>query len=187
MLYVFLAEGFEETEAVATIDVLRRAQLPVLVAGVGGKSITGAHGITIACDATVQDLTPGEDLQAVILPGGMPGTRNLEQDETVQQFITYAADHARLLCAICAAPSILGHRGLLQGKRATCYPGFEEALQGATLSTSPCCRDGNIITANGAGSALAFGLAIAAQFIGKDAAKSIEESMLCHTIQTTFG
>ncbi len=179
MIYIFLANGFEEVEALATVDVLRRADLNVKIVGIGSDVITGAHGISTVCDATDGDLTPGEDIEAVILPGGMPGTLNLERSDKVNAFIDYAVENGKLLCAICAAPSILGHKGMLRGKKAVCFPGFESELEGAELSDSFVVSHGNIITAKGMGSAVKFGLAIASVFVGKAKAKKIEESLQC--------
>ena len=179
MIYIFLANGFEEVEALATVDVLRRADLNVKIVGVGSDVITGAHGISTVCDATDGDLTPGEDIEAVILPGGMPGTLNLERSDKVNAFIDYAFENGKLLCAICAAPSILGHKGMLKGKKAVCFPGFESELEGAELSDSFVVTDGNIITAKGMGSAVKFGIAIGAAFVGEAKMKKIEESLQC--------
>ena len=121
MIYIFLANGFEEVEALATVDVLRRADLNVIFVGVGSDVITGAHGISTVCDATDVDLTPGEDIEAVILPGGMPGTLNLERSDKVNAFIDYAFENGKLLCAICAAPSILS-QGYAQGQKSGLLP-----------------------------------------------------------------
>lgn len=176
MIYIFLANGFEEVEALATVDVLRRADLNVKIVGVGSDVITGAHGISTVCDATDVDLTPGEDIEAVILPGGMPGTLNLERSDKVNAFIDYAFENGKLLCA---APSILGHKGMLKGKKAVCFPGFESELEGAELLDSFVVSHGNIITAKGMGSAVKFGLAIASVFVGEAKAKKIEESLQC--------
>ena len=165
MIYIFLANGFEEVEALATVDVLRRADLNVKIVGVGSDVITGAHGISTVCDATDVDLTPG--------------TLNLERSDKVNAFIDYAFENGKLLCAICAAPSILGHKGMLKGKKAVCFPGFESELEGAELSDSFVVSHGNIITAKGMGSAVKFGLAIASVFVGKAKAKKIEESLQC--------
>ena len=159
MIYVFLANGFEECEALAPIDILRRAGFDVKTVGVNGKTTVGAHNIPVMCDITTDKIT-FENLESVILPGGMPGTINLENDETVQKAIDYANKNNLLIGAICAAPSILGHKGLLNGKKATCFPGFEKDLLGATLTTESVVRDGNIITAKGAGSASEFAFEI---------------------------
>lgn len=179
MIYIFLANGFEEVEALATVDVLRRADLKVKIVGVGSDVITGAHGISAVCDAVDCDLTPDEDIEAVILPGGMPGTLNLERSDKVNAFVDYAFENKKLLCAICAAPSILGHKGMLKGRRAVCFPGFESELEGAELSDSFVVTDGNIITAKGMGSAVKFGIAIGSAFVGEAKMKKIEESLQC--------
>ena len=161
MIYVFLAPGFEEIEALAVVDVLRRAELDVLTVGVGEDFIIGSHQIPVACDIPEKALILDEKVEAIVLPGGMPGTLNLEKSATVQKAIDWAINNEKLVCAICAAPSILGHKGLLDGKNATCFPGFEEELFGATVSKDFVVRDGNIITAKGMGSAIEFGLQIA--------------------------
>ena len=125
MIYIFLAEGFEECEALAPIDILRRAGLDVKTVGIGSKIVTGSHNIPIVCDLEETELST-ENLEAVILPGGMPGTLNLENSPTVQKFLEFAAKNQLIIAAICAAPSILGHKGLLKGKKATCFTGFEK-------------------------------------------------------------
>lgn len=174
MLYIFLADGFEEIEALAPVDVLRRAGLTVKTVGVGGGTITGSHGITVKCDLTSDSVTVSDGLQGVILPGGMPGTLNLEKNSTVQNFIDFAYKNGRLVCAICAAPSILGHKGILNGKEATCFPGFEKELKGARLSRKYVVRDGNVITARGMGVATDFGLEIVSAILGSVKADEIK-------------
>ncbi len=161
MIYVFLANGFEEIEALAVVDVLRRAELDVLTVGVGEDFIIGSHQIPVACDIPEKALVLDEKVEAIVLPGGMPGTLNLEKSATVQKAIDWATENGKLVCAICAAPSILGHKGLLDGKTATCFPGFEDELFGATVSKDFVVKDGNVITARGMGSAIEFGLQIA--------------------------
>lgn len=178
MIYVFLANGFEEIEALATVDVLRRGEFEVRTVGVGGKQVTGAHGITVEADILEKDVTT-DPLEAVVLPGGMPGTLNLERSPIVQAAVRYAAENRLLVAAICAAPSILGHMGLLQGKQAICFPGFEDQLTGAVLSSQPVCVDGNIVTARGPGASIEFGLTLVAQLKGQKAAESIRMSMQC--------
>lgn len=179
MIYVFFANGFEEVEAVATVDMLRRAELEVCTVGIGGTKIAGAHGIVVDCDLADAQADADASLQAVVLPGGMPGTLNLEKAQTVQHFIDYAVEHGKLVAAICAAPSILGHKGLLEGKEATCFPGMEQELYGAKLSSAYVCKDGQIITGRGAGVAVDFGLAIAAEFAGQAKADAIRASLQC--------
>ena len=161
MIYVFLAPGFEEIEALAVVDVLRRAELDVLTVGVGEDFVIGSHQIPVACDIYENALVLDENVQAIVLPGGMPGTLNLEKSPVMQKAIDWAVENNKLICAICAAPSILGHKGLLDGKNATCFPGFEEELFGANVVKDFVVRDGNFITAKGMGSAIEFGLQIA--------------------------
>lgn len=176
MIYIFLAEGFEEVEAIAPLDVLRRCGLEVKTVGVTGSTVTGAHGIPVVCDCTLEQVD-AEHAQAVLLPGGMPGTLNLKKNNAVLAAVRTANACGRIVAAICAAPSILGEIGLLRGKTAVCFPGFEEALDGARLGTEPVCRDGNIITAKGAGAALEFGERIAAEFVGAEKAAQVLASM----------
>lgn len=177
MIYVFMADGTEEVEAVATIDMLRRAELDVMTLGIGSQMVVGSHGIGLVCDADIKNIQPDENMQAVVIPGGMPGTLNIEKNVHAQAFIDYADEHAKLICAICAAPSVLGHKGLLKGKKATCFPGFEKELEGAIISEDGVVEDGNIITAKGAGVAIEFGLKIAERFAGKDEAEKIYKSI----------
>lgn len=178
MIYVFLAEGFEEIEALATVDVLRRGELDVCTVGVGGKQVTGAHGITVEADILEKDVST-DPLEAVVLPGGMPGTLNLEKSPIVQAAVRYAAENHLLVAAICAAPSILGHMGLLQEKQAICFPGFEDQLTGAHISSHPVCVDGNIITARGPGVSIEFGLTLLGRIKGEKTAKAVRMSMQC--------
>ena len=177
MIYVFLAEGFEEVEALATVDVLRRAGLEAKTVGVTGSTVSGSHSIPVVCDVDIADVEPDSDLEAVVLPGGMPGTLNLEADEKVNRFIDYAYANGKYVCAICAAPSILGKKGLLEGREAICFPGFEEFLYGASLSENSVCVDGKIITAKACGVALKFGKVIAEQFIGSEKADALWENL----------
>lgn len=177
MIYIFLADGFEEVEALAPADLLRRAGLEVALVGVGGKTITGSHGISVVCDICDSDITLDSDVDAIILPGGMPGTINLENSSVVQSAIDFAADNEKLICAICAAPSVLGHKGILKGKTAICFPGFEKDLEGANISESFVCRDGNTITAKGMGSAVEFGLRIVEYFKGPETAEKLGASL----------
>ena len=173
MIELFLADGFEEVEAIATLDVIRRCGLDLQTVGIGGREIRGAHGVTVTADITEEEFTPSPDVDAIILPGGMPGTKNLDASDTVREALKAAAQGDKLLCAICAAPSVLGHNGYLAGKRATCLPGFEGELTGATYTAESVTEDGNVITGNGAGSAHLFGEAIAARFVGREAAHQV--------------
>ncbi|HEX2938432.1 MAG TPA: DJ-1 family glyoxalase III [Ruminiclostridium sp.] len=167
MVYVFLAEGFEETEAIVPIDMLRRSLADVKTVGVGGKNIKGAHDITVTADIEENDINDSAEM--IVLPGG-PGHKNLEKSKAVQKAIDRAVKSGALIGAICASPSILGHMGLLKGKKAVCYPGYENELFGAEAARSQVCEDGNIITANGPGASFAFGLKLAER-LGKNADK----------------
>lgn len=179
MIYVFLASGFEEIEAIATIDILRRAELSVTTVGIGGKNIKGSHGIIVSADEADSSVLLSDTLEAVVLPGGMPGTLNLEKSSTVSEFIDFAMDNNKLVAAICAAPSILGHKGLLTGKNATCFHGYEDQLIGAIISDKSVVIDGNIITAKAAGVTIDFALAIVKVLKNKETAEKIRMSMQC--------
>lgn len=160
MVYCFLADGFEEVEAIAPVDMLRRAGVEVKTVGVTGDVISGSHGIKVTPDIDIKDIVLDDELEAVILPGGLPGATNLEENADVQKAIDFADANGKYICAICAAPQILGHKGLVKGKEAIAYPGFECELEGAIISEDYVALDGNIITAKGAGVATEFGLKI---------------------------
>ncbi|MBE6751615.1 MAG: DJ-1/PfpI family protein [Ruminococcaceae bacterium] len=173
MVYVFLADGFEEIEALAPVDFLRRAGITVKTASLKGKNAVGAHNIEVIADINIDDISLNEDVEAVILPGGMPGSQNLYDDERVHKAIDFAVDNNKLVCAICAAPFILGRKGLLKGKNATCFPGFQEELTGAIVKNQGVVKDGNIITAQGAGVAWEFGEKIASELVGSEISQNI--------------
>lgn len=177
MVVVFLANGFEEIEALATVDILRRAGLDVKTVGVGSAMPVGSHDMPIVADMAEENLLLGE-MDAVVLPGGMPGTLNLENSVVVQKAISFAMERNLPVAAICAAPSILGHAGYLQGKSATCYPGFESELKGAILCDG-VVTDGNITTACGAGVAIDFALRLVAQLVSDEMAESIRRGIQC--------
>lgn len=179
MFYCFLADGFEEIEALATIDILRRADIPVTTVGVGGNMIRGTHDITVQADMHIDEFEIDENITGVILPGGMPGVKNLYAEERVRDAVSFCVSRDLYVCAICAAPSILGRMGVLMGKHATCYPGFEDELLSAKLSTDKVVVDGKIITAKGAGVALDFGFKIVEQIEGEVKAERIAASMQC--------
>ena len=179
MIYMFLADGFEEVEALAPLDILLRAGADIKTVGIGKKLIIGAHGINIYADIEDKELT-SLDSQMVILPGGMPGTLNLENSETVISAVKKAAENNAYIAAICAAPSILGKMGLLSGKRAVCFPGFENSLKGAEVSDSGVVRDGNIVTAAGMGVALEFGLELVRCLFGNEKACELFKSTQAH-------
>ena len=148
-IFVFLAEGFEEIEALTPVDVLRRAGLPVQTVSIMDEQVVaGAHDVPVLADMMFADIHP-EDAEMILLPGGLPGATNLDAHKGLGQMILDFARDEKPLAAICAAPLVLGNRGLLQGKKATCYPGFETYLQGAEYTASLVERDGNFITGKG--------------------------------------
>ena len=178
MIYMFLAEGFEETEALAPLDLIRRASLEIKTVGVGKTLITGAHGITVTADITDSELDLSTDIEAVILPGGMPGTLNLDACPTVHAALDAASKGDSIIAAICAAPMILGKKGLLEGRDAICYPGFEEHLVGARISDKKVVRDGKFITAKGMGVAVEFGLELVKALKDAEAAEKIKAAIM---------
>lgn len=178
MVYVFLADGFEIIEAMSPIDMLRRAKVGVTTVGVDSKVITSSCGIPVTADITSEEFE-FTDVEAIVIPGGGQGVINLEKSALVQSAIDEAAECGALICAICAGPSILGHKGLLKGKNAICYPGFEEALEGAILSSEHVVTDGDFITAKGAGVSVDFGLEIVKELVGEDAAEAVRSAIQC--------
>lgn len=178
MIYVFLAQGFEETEAIAPIDILRRCGKEVVTVGIGDNIVKGSHGIAVVTDTEDKLIGLNGDLEMIVLPGGMPGTVNLEASETVQKAIDYCTANDLYIGAICAAPSILGHKGLLKGKKATCYTGFEQELAGAEVLDEPAVIDGKIITARGAGAAVEFGLKLVEALVSKEKSEKMGEALL---------
>ena len=179
MIALLLADGFEEIEALTPVDMLRRAGLDVKTVAIGSKIAVGAHKIPVICDIEAAEVKENE-ISMLILPGGMPGAANLDASRTVDAALRAGANNGAFLAAICAAPMVLGKRGYLSGKRATCFPGFEEFLQGATVTgrDERVVRDGKIITAAGMGVALEFGLALVAALKGEDAAKELRRAVL---------
>ncbi len=176
MVYIFLADGFEEIEALAPLDIMRRANISVLTVGVTGEYVTGSHNITVKADILPEKVDYSA-LDCVVLPGGLPGTTNLEKDERVQNAIDYANKNNKLICAICAAPSILGHKGLLDGREATCYPGFEDSFKGGKYVKQSVVKSDNFITSDGMGSAYKFGFAITAELKSNDVADKIRKQI----------
>lgn len=173
MIYVYLADGFEEIEALAPVDFLKRAGVKVITVGVNSKEVTGTHNIKVIADVTADEVVLGGELQGIILPGGMPGAENLNNSPLVQNAIDYCAENNKIIGAICAAPFILGRKGLLKGKNATCFPGFENELLEANVAESGVIIDGKIVTAKGAGVAWEFGAAICSIITGEEKALQI--------------
>lgn len=179
MIYVFLANGFEEMEALGPIDILRRAKAEVVTVGVSGEEITSSHGLVVKPDITQDKIKLDDSLEMIILPGGMPGTLNLEASDFVQSAVDYCAENDRFIAAICAAPSILGHKGLLKGKTATSFPSFNKDLEGATVVDDLVAVDGKIITAKGAGASIEFGLKLAELLVSKEVSDNIKTGIQC--------
>lgn len=176
-VFVFLATGFEEIEAIAPIDIFRRANLDVVTVSISEtKEVCGAHGITVLADALFAD-TDFSSADLLFLPGGMPGTKNLDASEALKQLIGVQLENDKPVAAICAAPSILGKMGLLNDKEAICYPGFENQLTGAILSENKIVTSGLIHTAKGAGVAIQFALSLVAELKGQVEADRIEGSI----------
>lgn len=177
MIYVFLAEGFEEIEAITIIDVLRRAELPLKTVSIDKKEVTGSHQIKVFADETIESVILNE-VEMIILPGGMPGTKHLMEDENIQAIIEYAVENNILIGAICAAPMILGELNMLCGKRAVSYPGYESHLRDATIGSESVVRDGNIITSKGPGTAFDFAYKIVEILKGRSVAERLMEDMI---------
>lgn len=177
-LGIFMANGCEEIEGLTVVDILRRAGIEIVMISITDVAeVTSSHMVTFRTD-TVKSAVTFEKLDGIVLPGGMPGTLNLKADETVQRVIRQFAAEGKLVAAICAAPSVLGEAGLLQGKCATCHPGFEEKLSGAQFLAEPVVRDGNIITSRGMGTAILFGLAILEYFEGPEAVERVKAGLV---------
>jgi len=177
-VYVFFAEGFEEIEALTVVDLLRRADVPVKMTGIAGKgSATGSHGICVGMDASIEEVSL-EETEMLILPGGMPGTKYLGACETLVSLLKEADARKIRIGAICAAPSILGDLGFLNGRKAVCYPGFEERLTGAEVLTEQAVTDGHITTSRGMGTAIPFALEILTHLKGKREADRIAASVI---------
>ena len=186
---VLLATGFEEIEAVTIVDVLRRADIEVTILRVGDlpepgekralddRRVVGSHGIVVEADADLKnDATTTWDL--VVLPGGLPGAIHLRDSAEVQALVRRQHEAGRGLAAICAAPIALGAAGVLEGKRATSYPGFEEQLTGAACSDDRVCRDGHIVTSRGPATAIEFALELVRELRGENAAEELRDGML---------
>lgn len=179
MIYVFLANGFEEVEAVTPIDLLRRSGKKVITVGVDDNIIVGSHGIPIVADTITQEIILDDELEMIVLPGGMPGTLNLEKNSYVQKAIDFCLENSIYIAAICAAPSILGHKGALKGKTAVCYDGFETQLEGASIGNTTVVADGKIVTARGAGVAVDFALKLVEILVSEDESKRLRRAIIC--------
>ena len=173
MVYVLLGTGFEETEAIAPIDLLRRAGIPTVTVGVDGKSVTGGHGITVEADIELgqMDLT---GLEMIVLPGGLGGVATVRNSPEALNALRFAWENGKLVAAICAGPTVLADLGITDGRTATCYPGCESGMGSAVMIADvPCIQDGNLITGTSAGCAVSFGLKLVEALKGKKEAERI--------------
>lgn len=175
---VFFGTGYEEIEALTVVDILRRAGVETsMVSVTGERNVTGSHSISVAMDAVLSEVDFG-NLDVIVLPGGMPGTTNLEACEALMAQVDSFMEENRIVAAICAAPSILGHRGHLQGRRACSFPNFESHLEGAEVMEEPAVIDGNVVTGRGMGAAVPFALAILEKLQGKETAEKMAENIM---------
>ncbi len=178
MIYVFLATGFEDIEAIAPVDIMRRAGLEVQTVSITGEEIvTSAHGVGIASDLLLSDVD-FSSAEMLVLPGGLPGSTNLDACKPLTEAIKRHFESGGPIAAICAAPLVYGHLGLLKGHRATCYPGVERELAGATYTAAIVERDGNIITGKGPAAAFEFGYTIVDFFLGEGASQPLRQGMI---------
>lgn len=177
MIYVFLAEGFEDIEALAPVDIMRRAGLEVETVSVtDNQVVVSSHGVPMLADRILPALD-FDDADMIVLPGGLPGATNLDESEELRAGIMQLYSEGKPLAAICAAPLVFGHLGILKGIKATCYPGFETELEGATYTAALCERDGQFITACGPGAAMEFGYALCERMGKSDEANALREGM----------
>jgi 4-methyl-5(b-hydroxyethyl)-thiazole monophosphate biosynthesis len=172
-----LADGFEEIEAMAIVDVLRRAGIEVTVAGLHSGPIEGARRVKVVPDTTIETIT-SDVFDMIILPGGQPGSDNLNASEEVKNLILDFHSKGKLTAAICAAPYVLANAGVLEGKRVTCYPSYKDKLGGGLYQEKIFVEDGKIMTSRGPGTAICFALAIVEKLVGKEKANSVKEAML---------
>lgn len=178
MIGIFLAEGFEEVEALTVCDILRREKIDVKLVSVTDEAVVkGAHGILVAADETIEKFD-FDSADMLVLPGGMPGTNNLQDTKKLTDEILKANDEGKYIAAICAAPKVLGALGILKGKKCTIYPGMEDYLIGGKPKKDEVVLDGNIITSRGPGKAMAFALAIVEILKGKDIRKKLEKDLV---------
>ena len=177
MVAVLIAEGFEEIEALTPVDLLRRAGAEVVTVGIGGKYIKGSHGITVECDMDSKECD-ADLFDVAVFPGGMPGAVNLDKSPFTDAIISAVSKKSGRLAAICASPLIFGRRGLLVGKRATCYPGFEAELRGATVVDTAVVTDGLITTGRSMGGAVEFSLELIARLKGEDVKEKIAAAII---------
>ncbi len=175
---IYLAEGFEEIEAITVVDVLRRADIDARTISITGKKeVKGAHGIVVTADEVFESID-NNNTDMLVLPGGMPGTRHLDEHAGLKEVIVSFAEKNKPIAAICAAPSVLGRLGLLDRKKAVCYPGFEDTLKGAVIGEDIVSQEGNFITSKGPGTAIYFALRLVEVLVDKEAAEELREGMI---------
>jgi len=176
-VYVFCADGFEEVEGLTAVDLLRRAGVSVTMVSIMGRTkITGARNISVNTDILIEDIK--EEADMLVLPGGMPGTMNLGVDVAVTGALKQMNRDGKIVAAICAAPSVLGKCGILEGKKATCYPGFEDKLTGAEIVNKAVVTDGNVITSRGLGTSMEFGFELIKKLISEEKAEEVREQIV---------
>lgn len=177
MVYILLGTGFEEMEAIAPIDLMRRAGISVLTVGLNGKTVYGGHGIGVEADITVDqmDLT---DLEMVVLPGGLGGVASIRACQKAMDAISFAHENGKLVAAICAGPTVLADLGITNGKNAVCYPGCEKGMGNANILPNAATQDENVITGASAGCAVKFALALIAAIKGKEAADTVANQIV---------
>lgn len=173
MVYLFLANGFEEIEAITPIDLLRRAGIDVTTVSIGGFAVHGAHEILIEADTLLEKIALDDETEGIILPGGLRGTQNLMESEELDEIIKFCGENNKMIAAICAAPTILAEKGLLKDKKATCFPGLEDKMHDAIVVSDDVVVSNNIITAKAAGASFLFSAAIIEYLKSKDEADSI--------------
>ncbi len=172
-----LAQGFEEIEAITVVDILRRAGIEVVVAGLLPGPVSGAHAISVVPDTTI-DAVSGDSFDLIVLPGGQPGTDNLNADPRVHALLKEFATRNKLVGAICAAPIVLADAELLNGKKATCYPAYCDRLNGGIYEDTAVVSDGTVITSQGVGTAIKFGLALVARLTNQVTSDAVSKAML---------
>ena len=175
---VLLADGFEEIEGLTVVDILRRAGVEIHMVSITEETkVTGSHGIEIKCDTCIGQENFSET-ELFVLPGGMPGTKNLGACKALTELLTASFETGKKLAAICAAPSVLGDLGILKGKKACCYPGFEEHLTGAQVVFDQVAQDGNVTTSRGMGTAIPFALSLVSQLVSEEKAQELAQSII---------
>ena len=178
MVYLLLGTGFEETEAIAPLDLLRRAGVEVLTVGINGKTVYGGHGIGIEADITVEEMDLTQ-LDMIILPGGLGGVASARASKATMDALAFAWENEKYVAAICAGPTVLADLGITDGRQATCYPGCEGGMGSAELiPDAACVRDGKLITGTSAGCAIPFGLALIAALKGEDVANTVKDQIV---------